>query len=608
MIMDKNENSCAPAETSEVAGEFTDADDTMGAQGRTVIPALFDNVTDNLTEEYSATGSAENPELKFHAEGRDYSYRNTEVALISACFNRPKVLIRVCATLSTEDIYDDDNNILMRAILDLYNQGVRPAPANVLAYLKGTVPDFGNEWIAHVNRCAAASFNPKHIAWYIKQLKKATAIRGGDTYCEHHFSESFCANLLKTRLADCKCVGKNWYEYVEGAWTLTDKSIYRKLAHEVIHPHQRQEKRAMGVLDHVESAYQVSERIFCGSYKREGENILINCANRTLVVDPTGAVAFRQHDKADYFTLKLAAGYDPKARCPLFDRVLSECLPDADDRLLLQVFGGYALYPGCEYEASLVSHGEGQTGKSTLAGTLGHVLGKELCSSCGLEELCEPGSYSLPMLKNRMLNLGAELEGNEIATSANFKKLVSGEFLNARQIYCKPEEMSTNCKLLFLTNHMPRFRAGTYAEERRLRILRFGQQVAAEDTTLKERLRGEASGVLNWMLEGLAWLLRNKYVPYGGAQSLELTEEFHKSNDPVSAYVKERCTLDPKKALSKTDLFDDFKSWCEASGLPGEKMQNVFFKRLIQLYDLKTAREKWGDKRVYCYRGITFRD
>jgi len=553
-----------------------------------------------------ATGDNEgDPELKFHAAGRDYHHSNVEVALISACVNKTKHLVRLAGELSTEDVYDEHNRALLRAMLEMMYQGTPVNGATLIAHLKATLPDFGDEWIVHVNRCAAATFNPKHIAAYIRKLKEATRIRGGDTYCQHAFSEAFCANLLKLRLPPSKCVGESWYQYVDGVWTLTDKNINRPLAMEVIHPHQREEKRCAAVLSHVESMSQVSSRIFSGAYKLDGPNLLVNVNNGTLVVDPAGAVAMRPHDKDDHFTLKLPTDYDPVAQCELFERTLAQCLPDSDDRQLLKVFGGYMLWPGCEHEASLVAYGEGRTGKSTVAGAIGNVLGKELCGSCGLEDLCASGSYSLPTLKNKMLNLGAELEGTEIATSANFKKLVSGEYLNAREIYGKPESMTTFCKLLFLSNHMPRFRSGSNAEERRLRLLHFNIQVETEDPTLKDRLRGEVSGILNWMLDGLHWLRQNKNIPRGGVKSEALAADFHKNNDPVKAFVEDCCTLGPMGVTPKLDLLYEFQSWCGTRGLPADKMENLFFKGLVQRFELKTIRRKNKEGvREYCFAGV----
>jgi len=67
------------------------------------------------------------------------------------------------------------------------------------------------------------------------------------------------------------------------------------------------------------------------------------------------------------------------------------------------------------------------------------------------------------MAKAEMLNLGSELQGERDGRVVNFKKLVSGEHLNAPR-FTKRREMSTTAKLMFLSNHVPRFGGGTDAD------------------------------------------------------------------------------------------------------------------------------------------------
>lgn len=310
-----------------------------------------------------------NPELQFHKAGRDFHNPNVEAALLSACLNNQKHVIKCAKSLSTEDLHNEANNAVFRAILDLNSRGTAINPASVITHLNAMSTGVPSDPITHVNLCAATAFNPAHIDGYIKKLKHATSIRGGDGYAAYKFSESFCAELMALRLPPCKCIGDKWYLFNQGEWKLTDKNTYRPLAMKVIHPCQREERRRSGVLDHVESDLQVSNTTFCGAYKQDGENILINVNNGTVVFDPDGNAELRPHDPADCFTLKIPTNFDRKAGCPLFERTLKECLPDEEDQLLLQVFAGYAFMPNCDYEASLVCFGEGRTGKSTLAGT-----------------------------------------------------------------------------------------------------------------------------------------------------------------------------------------------------------------------------------------------
>jgi putative DNA primase/helicase len=204
-----------------------------------------------------------------------------------------------------------------------------------------------------------------------------------------------------------------------------------------------------------------------------------------------------------------------------------------------------------------------------------------------------------------MLNLGSELNGKEVEESSNFKKLVSGEWINVRPIYGAPEDMQTWCKLWFLSNNMPRFSWGTDAETRRLRILYFGVKPKEKDPKLKEKLRAESSGILNWMLVGLLWLLKNKRIPNGGGTTAKMLERFDRGNDPVGAFLRERCGFGPDERALKSDVFASFKAWCEEAGLPSERLENLFFKKLANDHaDIQTKRLKVGGKRDYYLIGL----
>ena len=293
--------------------------------------------------------------------------------------------------------------------------------------------------------------------------------------------------------------------------------------------------------------------------------------------------------------------------CGRFLQLLEESLPDARDREAFQCFGGYVLMPNCNLETVLVCYGPGGTGKSKATGVFRDVLGDDLCGASGLDELCKSASYSLPKLKHKMLNLGTELNGHEIEESANLKKLASGESMDVRQIFREPEDMRTTCKMLFLSNIQPRFRAGTNAESRRLRIVPFTVERAENDKDihLGEKLSKEARGVLNWMLEGLSVILKTKLIPHGGDAAKLMMENFCKNNDPVGSFVGECCVFRKSESVVKRDLYNTFADWCEDVGLSSSKLENYFFKTLLQRYaNLKARRITTKDGRRHILEGI----
>ena len=576
------------------------------------VPCSTESTVEQVTSEGSSSiisldsapewpGSVPEREIpKFHKAGRDFRTLNYEAATLSCLLNYPDKVLEFSEGLSTEHFYDKHNRDLFFAIVHLHNTGVTVSADAVLQYFQDTDLARVQQWLEYIHAVSAVAVDPKHVSGYKARLARAVRLRGGDSYCEHTFSEAFCAELLQMRIPNVCCIGPDWLEYGAGVWKKEDRNLFRKMAREVIHPSQVQARRIMDVLSSVESAKQVPANDFFGAYKIVDGTVIINANNGAIEVTSAGTITFRDHSPDDRFTLKLAADFVPDASRDRFDQLLMEALPDQQDQKLLQCFAGYILYPRCNYEVCLVCFGPGETGKSTIAFALRSTLGTDLCGSVGLDVLCNSSSYSLTGLKLKMLNLGSELKGSEIEESSNFKKLVSGEHLNARAIYAAPEEMCTTAKLMFLSNHVPRFGGGTDAELRRMRMLEFSQKPAVKDLQLKNKLQIETSGILNWMLEGLVRLLHEDEMPRAGAASEALLDVFSKSNDPVGRFLDECCVIDPRGEVQKDVLVAGFKEWCQLNNIviALDKIESYFYKTLKKRFPkLKYFRRRMSGKK-----------
>ena len=585
---------------------------TPDTPGTPDVPAHDDDDTDASPDEITkrlltmeqapANGVSDVP---FHKAGRDYHLPQFEVALLSVCLNMPSIFNKVCRALEPGDLYLTDHSEIFCAMMHVHNAGKTISFKKVLRHLVSVCPDREDEWIKLLETLRASSGHFKQIKFYIRELKQAAEIRGGKDFCPHNYSEDFSANLLIARLPEIRCVGKVWYRYNDGVWGEVKSQIFRRDALLVIHPFHRQSRRSQEVLAHVESLAQYHQPLH-GAYRFvEGGTVLINAANCVVRVSAQGAISPLEHSPDFDFTRKLAASYDPTARYELFGAKLAEIVPDPEDREVFQNFCGYMFYPSCKFETAFVAYGPGGTGKGTMATVIAEVLGTDLVGSSGLEELCKIGSYSLPKLKLKMLNLGSELTGKEAVESANFKKLVSGEAMDVREIYGAPEEMRTTCKFLFLSNNLPRFYCGTDAETRRLRILHFDKKPQTIDPDLKGKLSGELSGILNWMVEGLVKLLQSGKIPQGGVATKAVLNSFSNHNDPVGSFVTERCILGPNRRVVKRDLLDEFTDWCNDNGLPVDKLENFFWKTLLQRHpELTSPRLTINGRREHCIMGI----
>ena len=201
-------------------------------------------------------------------------------------------------------------------------------------------------------------------------------------------------------------------------------------------------------------------------------------------------------------------------------------------------------------------------------------------SRVSLRQLCDPKSYSLPSLEFSLVNIITEGDALEVEESGNFKSIISGEPIECREIYGKPRVIVTTAKLLLATNSLPRFRNGTDAEGRRLRLLNFDQAPSNPDPELKHRIHAESPGILRWMAEALQDVIGLRNMPRGGASAKRVTDRFALSNDSLGCFVKQECELDPARHVLKSDLLEAFNEFADSHGFSADN--NVWFFRKLQ--------------------------
>ncbi len=418
---------------------------------------------------------------------------------------------------------------------------------------------------------------------------------------DDRFNERVAALKFYKAAPDVRTIADRWYAWDRTRWKPTEKEAFRSIAMEVQDGSRKVARHAKAILDHVEWERQlkIGEQFRGGAMFDEDGSVLINVANGVLRVRKDG-MELLPHSKDYHFLGCLAAKWDAEAQPHLFCEYLPQWLPESEDRRLLQWFAGYLFYPNCaQHEIFLLCYGEGGTGKSTMAEAILATLGDPtLVKSLSMNQLCTSGqgAYSLPGLRYALLNIGTELDTVEMDESTNFKRLISGESLEVRDIYRAPFSMSTSVKLMFLANSLPRFKHGTEAELRRARFLGFNEKITKKDTTLKERLMAEKDGVLCWMVQGLQMILAGVQCPEGGENSRRVKEKFAVSNDPVGYFVKHHCVIDAKAMTPKETFHKEFIDFLESQGFSGRSKEYLYRALYERVPQLGTVRVKAGDK------------
>ena len=291
----------------------------------------------------------------------------------------------------------------------------------------------------------------------------------------------------------------------------------------------------------------------------EPNKILINLQNGTFEFTSDGW-NLRNFDANDFLTYQLPFSYNADANCPMFDKYLTQVLPDAESRMILQEFTGYIFTP-LHLEKMLVLYGSGRNGKSVFFNVLQALIGIEniLTYSLGLFN----HEYNKAKLTNVLLNYSSE-KGTDLNVET-FKALISGEPQQAREPYGKSFTLRNKVRFIMNANELPKETEQTNAYFERYLIVPFDTYIKTEDRDselAKKIIINELPGIFNWLLEGLNRILKHKKFTYSEKADNAL-KEFRKQSDSVALFIDEfnYCTSSTNK-VALTEIYPKYKDFC----------------------------------------------
>ena len=231
----------------------------------------------------------------------------------------------------------------------------------------------------------------------------------------------------------------------------------------------------------------------------------------------------RRATRRDLVQRSINADFDPGALCPCWRKFIREVT--AGDTALarfLQKAAGLSLIGEIREQIAFILYGEhGNNGKSQFTDILLYVFGgygTEISSSILQERDYEPHPTEYMPLRGARLVVTAET-GTKTRWDVNkFKRLVTPGLFSARGIAKDTCHWLASHSLWATTNHRPRVGVAETAFFKRYMELPFTQRwyydherdaikalsVGRVDPDLAAALQSEASGIFNWLLEGLA--------------------------------------------------------------------------------------------------------
>lgn len=290
----------------------------------------------------------------------------------------------------------------------------------------------------------------------------------------------------------------------------------------------------------------------------------INVKNGTVFIDTESNIELKEHNREDYFFSVTNYPYDKNATCQRFYSFLSEVLDTEEKQNVLQEFTGYTLTKNLKIEKILTLLGDGANGKSVFIETVGHVLGENNVSNVSINSLCT-NLNSRPLISNKLVNFSSEMP--KVVEADTIKILASGEPLDAKLLYKDVFTISNYAKIICNANILPKNVEQSEGFFRRFLIVDFNTFIKEEnrDYNLIDKLKNEAPGILNWILEGTQRVIKQKKL--SRCESCErATVKYKEDSDSVKQFLEDFNLTKGEMAIPRTEVRKLYSIYCTENG------------------------------------------
>lgn len=314
--------------------------------------------------------------------------------------------------------------------------------------------------------------------------------------------------------------------------------------------------------------------------------------NPLLLVVKNGVLDLRTGElvearREDLNTRSADVVYDRAAVCPQWrDHIKFVTKGDVLLAAYLRRAIGYSLTGLVREQTFFMLEGGGDNGKNAFIEPVIALLGEY--AQTGTSALITGGDEQHPtiladLIGARLVFIDEARQGKPLNVE-RVKQLTGSKRVKARKMSADFFEFDAQLKLWIAGNNHPTMRDPSDGIWRRLHRIMFSAKIpkSKKITDYGQRLfEEEASGILNWALEGLKdWQQLNGL---GEPNEVQLaTTELRDEEDLVKQWLEERCihTGSPDDRPPNAELYTDFCIWATLAGIPqGERPNRTQFGR-----------------------------
>jgi len=399
-----------------------------------------------------------------------------------------------------------------------------------------------------------------------------------------HFTDTSNAyRLLKEHGKDLRfnSLWKKWLVWNGARWELDDgylihdcalkmiKGIYKELK-ETSDYRERLEIEKYGMQSEsvrrrkaiVEAASWIPE-LNVKTDQLDKDPFLLNVLNATIDLR-TGEI-YKQKQE-DLITRIANVDYDPNADCPTWKQFIREIMNYNTELIhFIQNAAGWAITGDTSEQTMFILFGTGANGKSTFLNTIMNLLGDYSVATPTETFMKKTGdqiSNDIARLRGTRFVMTSEAEHGRRISEPLIKQITGSDRMTARFLYGEFFNFVPTFKIFMATNHKPVIKGTDHGIWRRIKLIPFTTRIEEEkqDKYLEKKLMQEASGILNWLIEGARrWCKEGLKTPN---IIIRATDEYRAEMDVIGNFIKERCIQGNGISIRARELFKCYQDWC----------------------------------------------
>jgi putative DNA primase/helicase len=312
-----------------------------------------------------------------------------------------------------------------------------------------------------------------------------------------------------------------------------------------------------------------------------------------------------------FATAKVPVAYDAAAKAPTWNEFLLSIWPDdAESIQALRMWFGLLLTHETRYQKILSLIGSPGSGKGTILRVITALLGRNAVASSSLEALSRPFGMQAYLGRAVAMFPDARTTPNMDTGQAVEKLLkISGEDdVDVERKHLPVWQGKLTTRIITTSNQLLRLPDRSGALQRRYLTLSLPLTFQdSPDTHLTQRLVAELPGILNWSIEGLRDLDAAGALlqPASGRADLEGLAEL---NNPVGAFLADRCVLDPGVRATRASVYQAWADWCRDAGRTSVGDVISFTADLVAMRpSIQQVRLRVGGSRAQVLTGVRLR-